>query len=371
MSYAERILRSVSAYDPADKIALRRFQTAYFGEGSRQADDTFAEWLFERNPHADGPSLWMSTRDGVVVGQQGVLPVRLKLDDAEYRAAWLIDLMIHPDWRLKGIAPALLTASRSCTDIMLGLGVEDEAYKTLRRRGWQDITNMSYFVRPLDPKACGAGLNAPKLLTQLAPRVLFSGSAAIAGTLTGTLTGSELEPIAAFDERVDAIWAAANREYPIVVRRDFRHLKWRFDESPQRALYSRYYLKRRGQVVAYAIARLKTWNGHTAANVVDYFGPRDSIMPLLALLFRELDRKGAVAVFVDQVDRATEKTLKALGCLRVRDSWRFMFHVAEGDSARAARLADAAAWHALPGDSDYEHIVIAAEERERRAEANR
>lgn len=369
MGYLEKILRSVTPYDASDKVLLRDFQRAQFGQTARHADDAFEDWLFRRNPHADAPTLWISKRDGIVVGQQGLLPVRLKVDDAEHRAAWLIDLMVHPDWRLKGIAPALLQTSAASTDIMLGLGVEDEAYKTLHRRGWSEITRMSYFVRPLVPKACGAGLNAPKLLTRLAPEVLFRGSAALAGSLMGMATGAALEPIAAFDERVDAVWALASPDYPIVAKRDFTWLRWRFDDAPQRGLYRRYYLTRKGAVVGYAVTRLKSWYGYTAANVVDYFAPRASLGSLLALVFRELNRQGAVAAFVDQVHSGTEKTLKALGCLRVRASWRFMYDVHDRGSALASRLADAASWHVTPADSDYEHIVIAAEAEEQGAPA--
>ena len=122
MSYFAEIARSVTRYEPGDKPALRAFQRAYFG-ATRQTDERFFEWLFERNPHqeSDRPPVWLCKRDGTVVGQQASIPVVLKIDDIEQRAAWLIDWMVHPDWRLKGVAPALLTANTSEYELMLGL----------------------------------------------------------------------------------------------------------------------------------------------------------------------------------------------------------------------------------------------------------
>src|SRR5688572_10255830 len=109
MSYFADIARSVVRYGPAHKASLRAFQRAHFGAAARHADDACAEWLFERNPHKDpgGPSLWVCVRDGVVVGQQASIPVVLKVGSSEQRAAWLVDWMIHPDWRLRGVSLAL------------------------------------------------------------------------------------------------------------------------------------------------------------------------------------------------------------------------------------------------------------------------
>jgi GNAT superfamily N-acetyltransferase len=364
MSYLEKMLRSVAPYEPADKTIVRDFQREYFGEDSRQVDDRFAEWLFSRNPHARGASLWVCTRDGVVVGQQGVIPVQLKVDDAEHRAAWLIDLMVRSEWRLKGVAPALFASSTAAVDILLGLGVEDEAYRTIRRGGWNDIGRMTYFARPIDPRACGAGLNAPKLVTQLAPKALFSGTARVAGSLAGSLSRTALDRIESFDERVDAIWADANSDYPVVVKRDFAYVHWRFDDSPQRALYQRYYLVRQGKPVGYAVARLRRWHGHVAASVVDYFAPCKLVAAMLALVFAELARQNAIAVFVDVVHRGLEPALKALGCLRVRESRRLVYKLPDPQSAIATRLGDRTNWLVTPADADYEHIAIAAEARE-------
>ena len=363
MSYFEKMLRSVAPYEPHDTTALREFQREYFGEHSRQVDDAFEDWLFARNPHARGPTLWVCKRDGVVVGQQGVIPVRLKVDDAEHPAAWLVDLMVRTEWRLKGVAPALFASSTEALDVLLGLGVDDDAYRAVRRAGWQDIGRTTYFARPIDPQACGEGLNAPKLVTRLAPRALFSGSARLLGSLAGGVSRTALERVDAFDERIDAIWAAAKNDYPVVVKRDGVHVRWRFDETPQRGLYQRYYLVRRGVAVGYAVARLTRWRGHTAGTLVDYFAPRKLVTPLLAQLFAELSRQNAVAVFLDLIDAGTESALKTLGCLRVRQSKRFVYKLPDPQSPLAARLGDRSNWLVTPADADDDHIAIAVEQR--------
>lgn len=360
MSYLADIERSVVPYDPSNKTALREFQRAYFGPTSRQCDDRFAEWLFEQNPHRDPnePTLWLCKRDGVVVGQQASIPVRLKVGELQYRAAWVIDLMVHPDWRLKGVAPALFAAYAKSTEVMLGLGLEDLAYRTFRRAGWKDIGTLSLFVRPLDPQACAKGLNAPKLLTKLAPRVLVGGSAQIIGRVAGGFSRVSLEAIPAFDERVDRVWAVASRDYDIVLKRDFASLRWRFDEIPYRACYERYYFARKGKIVGYVVIRMDAWYGRTVGRVIDYFTERQSLAVCLALIIAELHAKGTAAVFFEQLHAGSVNVLRALGCLRVRTSERFMFNLRDRSAPLAGTLNQADRWFVTPGDSDLDQIAI-------------
>ena len=57
---------------------------------ARQADDAFAEWLFERNPHRDpeGPAIWLCVRDGKVVGQVASVTSDLYVGDTRRRGGW-------------------------------------------------------------------------------------------------------------------------------------------------------------------------------------------------------------------------------------------------------------------------------------------
>jgi hypothetical protein len=363
MSYMADIARSVVRYQPADKAALREFQRAHFGERARQCDDTFAEWLFERNPNrdADGPALWLCKRDGVVVGQQAGIPVILKVGDRECRATWNIDWMVHPAWRMKGVAPALFAAFAESTDVLLGLGVEEVPYRSFVRSGWIDTGSLALFVRPLDPAACANGLNAPRLLTRLAPAPLFRGSAAFAGRAAAALARVSLDPVSAFDERVDGVWQRASKDYPVLVKRDFAFLSWRYDATPHRIHYARYYMMRRGEVLGYVVVRLEPWHGHVIARVVDYLAPRRWMPALLALTIGNVNAQGAVAVFIEQHNAEAAKLLWSLACVRVRASHKFMLKLRDRTSSIAGQLTHAANWFVMPGDGDYDQVMIEAE----------
>lgn len=363
MSYFEQIARSVSRYTPEDKVALRSFQAECFGAASRHLDDRFFEWLFLRNPHREpgGPPLWVCKRDGVVVGQQASIPTMLKIGEREQRAAWLIDWMIRPEWRLKGVAPALLAANTGTQELTLGLGLEDLVYKTVSRAGWREIGSLALFVRPFDTVACARVLKLPTVISALAPPRLVRGTARVAGTFAAAVTGLRLEHVSAFDERIDRVWANAKRDYPIIVKRDFSSVRWRFDESPHAALFDRYYVKQHDETIGYAVLRLTQWRGQTIGRVVDYLAPRRSAPALFALLLQEIANKGAMAAFLEQWHPGTERVLRSLGCVRIRTSHRLMFKLRDEHAELAAALCDIQNWFVTPADSDFDHVLIATE----------
>jgi hypothetical protein len=296
MSYAAEIARSVTRYQPGDRPALREFQREHFGANARHLDDEFFAWLYERNPNNDaaGPSLWICRRNGVLVAQQGSIPVPLKVGDSEIRGGWMVDWMVHPAWRLKGISPALFAVNAATNDVLLGLGLEEVAYRTVRRAGWTDAGRLSLFVRPLDPGPCAQVLGLPKLVSKLAPRMLLAGSASVFG----------------------------------------------------------------GHVLGYVVLRLARWRGHIIGRVTDYFAERRWLMPLAALAIEELRTKGAVAVFFEQWQADSSRVLHSLGCFRTRPSHRFMFNLRDKASPLAATLEIGDNWFVMPGDSDFDHILI-------------
>lgn len=359
MSYITQMSRAISRYQPEDRPALRAFQAEYFGAHSRQCDDRYSRWLFEKNPYQEPgrPSLWLCKRDGVVLGQQASIPVLLKAGDFEFKAAWGMDLMVRTEWRLKGVAPALSAAYEESADVLLGLAMSEAAHRAFVRRGWTDHGLLPFFVRPLDPHACSQTPHAPRFLARLTPEFAARGSAYAAGALLGALSGMSLAPISAFDERVDSVWAVASGDYPVLVKRDFAYLRWRFDELPGASGYHRYYLVRRGEVVGFIVTRLEPWRGSMVGRVIDYLAPRAALRPLFALVIRELNSQRAAAVFVEQLHAGVERVLRSVGCFRAPAATRFIFD-ARGSASRVKGLLGAHdSWYVSPGDSDLDHEI--------------
>lgn len=357
MSYVADIARSVTRYASADKAALRAFQREYFGPTARQCDDGYFHWLFEKNPYQDAaaPALWLCKRDGVIVGQQASIPVMLKADDLQFKAAWGVDLMVHSQWRMRGVAPALAAAFEASSEVLLGAGMAEAAYRAFLRRGWADLGMLPVFVRPLDPEICAQTPHAPQLLAKLTPRGLTRGSAWAAGRLLGGLANARLEPIAAFDERSNALWTAASRDYPVLVRRDFPYLRWRFDEIPTRHEYRRYYLIRGNKVIGYAVMRTEPWRGSTIGRIVDHLAPRRWLRALFALAITELNSMSVAAVFVEQLHYGSESILRSLGCFRALVGTRFIANVRGSASPLRGLLSERDGWCVNRADSDLDY----------------
>ena len=363
MSYLDEIARSCLRYDPAHKEALRAFQRVYFGETARHVDDDFAHWLFERNPHRDpaGPSLWLCMREGRVVGQQASIPIVIKVGAVERKAAWLIDWMIDPAWRLRGVSVALLNANAGSNELMLGLGLEGVAYKTVAKAGWTEVGRLSLFVRPLDTQACARAIGLPAFVATVVPPFLARGTARLAARAAALVSGLEMKPVAAFDERVDAIWSAASGDYEVLVKRDYEWLRWRYDESPWPERYARYYFSHKGRTVGYAVLRLAHRRGHLFGRVIDYLIPRKWTAPALALMIEALNAKRAVAVIFEHEHAGSGLALRGLGCIRASNSHRLMFKLRDGDASAAGALSRWGDWFVTPGDSDLDLILADSE----------
>ena len=88
--------------------------------------------------------------DGRVVGQLGVIPVRLRVGDSETPAQWACDLMVEPALRRKGTGSLLFAAAMARDCVTLGSDPSPAADVTMARMGFQPLSSAWKMFLPLD-----------------------------------------------------------------------------------------------------------------------------------------------------------------------------------------------------------------------------
>lgn len=357
--------RGIARYQPGDREALRTFQRTHFGPDTQQCCDAHFPWLFEQVPAIDpeGPHLWLCRRGDAIVGQQGGIPFRLKAGDRRLNASWAVDLMVAPEWRLRGVGPALSEAQANAADVAVSLAISDAAYKAYKRSGWIDLGTIPTHLRVIDPVRVAraadrwTGWRRPAVV---AARPLLA-AASLACAATAAVRGFRLEPLERFDDRADALWQAASPALAVAAERSADFLRWRFDAKPDAGALERVALMRGGHMVGYAVLRTDLWRGMPVGVVVDYLTLPGGRWPLFALLAERARRRGLAALSVRALDAQAAGPLRRLGflCLPngVSKPTRIMVRPAAtltgpDAAATAALLADPARWFVTAADSD-------------------
>lgn len=127
--------------------SLQDFQKSEFGDNTYQQDINFNNWMYNQNPSNDR---YYCLQDNQVVGQQSAIGTELVLNGELINAAYAIDLRIRPEWKMKGLGVAMIGALMEKYDVLIGIGVSDEAYKMFIRQGWKDLGRTETFLKPLD-----------------------------------------------------------------------------------------------------------------------------------------------------------------------------------------------------------------------------
>jgi hypothetical protein len=354
--FADRATRGVSRCTASDLTELRAFQTRMFGVDSPQADRARHEWLYERNPcgSVDGAGLWLCRRDGQLVGQQGEIPFDLIVEGATVRASWGVDLMVDPAWRLRAVGPALSQVHWSNYRVVCGVNLSDAAYRSYVRAGWADLDRVPVYIFPIRGRGMARARGMPaRTVPFMTAGAVFARTTARLRSLPGTLV-----PIERFDERADDIWADASPHHAVAARRDATMLRWRFDESPDRERYLRFYLVRHRRAIGYVVLRATEWQGEHVLEVVDYFARPRALASLLGHAARVARKEGAVALLCATLHQQADRGLQLLGFLRARRARtgsRFMVRIDEHDPLHPL-VTDRASWFLTSADSDLDVV---------------
>ena len=164
-----------------------------------------------------------------------------------------------------------------------------------------------------------------------------------------------LEKIEKFDHHVDQIWTVANKFYPVIAKRDYESLQWRFDTVAESRHYQRFYLYKGGNICGYIVVRNSKRDGVAVATIVDFLCPPSLITPLMASCIATLRRSGSAAIYCRASFPGASKHLYPLGFCRRPSFTRIMVSLNKNTGLTKELVSNRSVWYVTSADSDGDY----------------
>src|ERR1051325_11829378 len=104
---------SINQMSISDRDAVLLFLKSAFPDNPRQSDERFWNWHFLENPNNSKGQIpvCLARASGSILGQLAALPVQLNIGGRAVSAIWVIDIIISPEFRRRGIMKRLIHAA--------------------------------------------------------------------------------------------------------------------------------------------------------------------------------------------------------------------------------------------------------------------
>jgi len=304
---------------PAKHInPLQDFQKTEFGENTYQQDINFNNWMYNNNPSNDR---YYCLQDNQVVGQQSAIGTELFLNGELINAAYAIDLRIRPEWKMKGLGVAMIGALMEKYDVLIGVGVSDEAYKMFIRQGWLDLGRTETFIKPLDMsclKKRTVKANFSTSLKYIIALLISNLSNIYRKCLSRKYTFKKLSH---FTKDHEKIVDSTLNENVISSRKTKEYLNWRFIDFPGNNNYESYELIDNNIPQAFFSIKRALINGTDIIIISEVHANKTDLPAIIDYIIELSIQKKACTIIYNGLDEDIQYILKS----------RYFFHHPEGD----------------------------------------
>ncbi|HEX8491996.1 MAG TPA: GNAT family N-acetyltransferase [Pyrinomonadaceae bacterium] len=344
----------------SDREALLEFLRIAYPDDPRKSDPAYWHWHYLENPQTDTRNvpLWVVKRGAEIVGQVATIPVKLKVGEEETLAIWILDFIVHEDYRGQGLGKRLMGEARNFCPTMIALGINEGSTAVLLKTGWKAMGGVRRYQRLLFPGNDMQKASRFALLRGFVNLCYSPFRPRLSGTPEGSLT---LRVVTEFDASFDTFWKEASQQWPCAVVRDAPNLNWQFTRQPGKRFDVLALYEEEG-LVGYAVLFFRkagTAKAPAKASIADLcYTASDAtkiIDELLRAALRLAIERRAGSLVTDVHDARVEERLRRFGFWHIKNSPQFMAHATDG---REQLMYDPHNWFLTRGDSDvsiFEH----------------
>jgi GNAT superfamily N-acetyltransferase len=126
-----------------------QFASKYWTKARRKIPE-YIYWKFRGDQNQKLKSFILAVENDIVVGQLGLIPVKINVNSIEYEAQWACDLMVDKDYRGKGVAKMLYDYAHELKEITIGSDPSPLALKSMTKNGYLLTKSSWKFIFPVN-----------------------------------------------------------------------------------------------------------------------------------------------------------------------------------------------------------------------------
>ena len=261
-----------------DWPAIARFIAITYGAQAPYKQRARWDWAFLHNPFnqdSDGRvPVWIALHRGEVAGQIALQPGRIWLRGVSYEAGWIVDVMVHPEHRGRGVGHLIQQAMKATGRTLVTLTMAEATRRMAEKAGCITLAPVRQMVRIGRLRGDTAGAVVRPIL-QRRPRLrgigrwferagavpmaaagLASAAAAARRLALPRTASGDIRSVDRIDASVaDRLFARAAAAIPGLWDRGGTFCRWRFDAEPV-LRYNRALLLRGGEAEGQVVWRL-------------------------------------------------------------------------------------------------------------------
>jgi GNAT superfamily N-acetyltransferase len=345
----------IKQFELAERDALLSFLRRAYPDEPRKSDTAYWQWHYLETPGTtlDNIPLWVVRSGDEIVGQAATIPVTLKVGDESARALWILDFIVDPNYRGKGLGKRLVLAALDSYPTMMTLGFNEQSAAVFRSLQWTAVGGVNRYHKLLYPADAFREISRLGLVREIVnlayapfrPRLSQLSSSGI----------YTIREVAEFDAAFDALWDEASVQWPCAVERSARFLNWQFRRQTGKKFetlgcydgerlrgYAVLFFRKaeRGGVSSKVAISDLCYSPHSAEAVID---------ALLQAALRLAMERRAGSIVTDVLDSRIEERLKHYGFWRIKKSPQLMIKT---NAQQHELLANAGNWFLTRADSD-------------------
>jgi GNAT superfamily N-acetyltransferase len=258
----------------SDKEGILSLREVVFGQEERdKLDPRFWRWEFIENP--DGRAFIYLVEDpNKIIGHFADIPRQFLVGGEPVLGTLSLDLMVHPDYRRKGIFEAMgnygaQRVKREKGLFLFAFPIRPETIHGLKKIGWLEVVRLPVLVYPLKFSGIlNRYLHFPPLSLLAGGVIQFFHFLLYGMKRRKRAEEVEVEKVGSWDDSFDGFWQKASSYFSIVGVRDRNYLTWRYLQHPTRS-YSVFRAKKNGEMTGYIALRKVDLLGFNSAVIVD------------------------------------------------------------------------------------------------------